>query len=141
MKTIKHITTLLLLLGTTLVAEAKTFTECPEAFCKAASGDTLKGNISGRLTFTTQHPSSNTQNSPYPISPILIGAFFEDINYAADGGLYAEMVQNRDFEYCALTMPLPKRGATKRRGARPARWKWRSTRLHPCTPTTVIMPA
>ena len=33
------------------------------------------------------------------ISPMLIGIFFEDINYAADGGLYAEMIQNRDFEY------------------------------------------
>lgn len=32
------------------------------------------------------------------ISPDLIGIFFEDINYAADGGLYAEMIQNRDFE-------------------------------------------
>jgi alpha-L-arabinofuranosidase len=34
-----------------------------------------------------------------PISDLLIGIFFEDINYAADGGLYAELVQNRDFEY------------------------------------------
>ncbi|WP_455673822.1 alpha-L-arabinofuranosidase C-terminal domain-containing protein [Phocaeicola sp.] len=34
-----------------------------------------------------------------PISEHLIGIFFEDINYAADGGLYAELVQNRDFEY------------------------------------------
>ena len=25
--------------------------------------------------------------------------FFEDINYAADGGLYAELIQNRSFEY------------------------------------------
>lgn len=33
------------------------------------------------------------------ISPVLFGLFFEDINYAADGGLYAEMVQNRSFEY------------------------------------------
>ncbi len=35
------------------------------------------------------------------ISDKLIGIFFEDISYAADGGLYAEMVQNRDFEYNA----------------------------------------
>lgn len=35
----------------------------------------------------------------YPISDKLIGVFFEDINYGADGGLYAELVQNRDFEY------------------------------------------
>ncbi len=34
-----------------------------------------------------------------PISDQLIGIFFEDISYAADGGLYAELVQNRDFEY------------------------------------------
>lgn len=33
------------------------------------------------------------------ISSMLTGVFFEDINYAADGGLYAELVQNRDFEY------------------------------------------
>jgi alpha-L-arabinofuranosidase len=37
--------------------------------------------------------------APLPISEHLIGIFFEDINYAADGGLYAELVQNRDFEY------------------------------------------
>lgn len=35
------------------------------------------------------------------ISPDLMGIFFEDISYAADGGLYAELVQNRDFEYTA----------------------------------------
>ena len=29
----------------------------------------------------------------------LFGIFFEDINHAADGGLYAELIQNRDFEY------------------------------------------
>lgn len=32
------------------------------------------------------------------ISPDLFGLFFEDINYSADGGLYAELVQNRSFE-------------------------------------------
>jgi alpha-L-arabinofuranosidase len=33
------------------------------------------------------------------ISNSLIGVFFEDINYAADGGLYAELIQNRGFEF------------------------------------------
>lgn len=33
------------------------------------------------------------------ISDNLIGIFFEDISSGADGGLYAELVQNRDFEY------------------------------------------
>lgn len=36
-----------------------------------------------------------------PISDHLFGVFFEDINYGADGGLYAELIQNRDFEYNA----------------------------------------
>ncbi len=33
------------------------------------------------------------------LSNVLYGLFFEDINYAADGGIYAELVQNRSFEY------------------------------------------
>jgi alpha-L-arabinofuranosidase len=33
------------------------------------------------------------------ISRDLVGVFFEDLNYAADGGLYAELIQNRSFEY------------------------------------------
>ena len=38
-------------------------------------------------------------NQEKAISDKLIGIFFEDISYAADGGLYAELIQNRDFEY------------------------------------------
>lgn len=34
-------------------------------------------------------------------SPQLFGIFFEDLNYAADGGLYPELIQNRSFEYSA----------------------------------------
>lgn len=37
-----------------------------------------------------------------PVSPIqktMYGIFFEDINYGADGGLYAEMVKNRSFDF------------------------------------------
>lgn len=33
------------------------------------------------------------------VSETLYGIFYEDINYAGDGGLYAEMVQNRSFEF------------------------------------------
>ncbi len=36
------------------------------------------------------------------ISDLLFGIFFEDINFAADGGLYAEKVVNRSFEYTPL---------------------------------------
>jgi alpha-L-arabinofuranosidase len=47
--------------------------------------------------------TSSAQIKPAPgskkISPDLFGLFFEDINYSADGGLYAELIQNRSFEY------------------------------------------
>lgn len=33
------------------------------------------------------------------VSPTMHGIFFEDINYGADGGLYAELLQNRSFEH------------------------------------------
>ena len=33
------------------------------------------------------------------MSDDLYGVFYEDINYAADGGLYAELVRNRSFEF------------------------------------------
>ncbi len=39
------------------------------------------------------------------ISSDLVGIFFEDLNYAADGGLYAELIQNRSFEYSATEQP------------------------------------
>ncbi|MCM1097766.1 MAG: alpha-L-arabinofuranosidase [Ruminococcus flavefaciens] len=38
-----------------------------------------------------------------PIQEGMIGLFFEDINYAADGGLYAEMLENRSFEFLKAT--------------------------------------
>ena len=42
------------------------------------------------------------------ISPTHYGIFYEDINHAADGGLYAELIRNRSFE--DDTMPGPRRG-------------------------------
>jgi alpha-N-arabinofuranosidase len=51
-----------------------------------------------------QPPNSDTVsvavNKPGgPVSPTLFGIFFEDINFAADGGLYPERVKNRSFEF------------------------------------------
>jgi alpha-N-arabinofuranosidase len=42
------------------------------------------------------------------INPAMWGVFFEDINFGADGGLYAELVKNRSFEF-----PDPLMGWTK----------------------------
>ncbi|HEY3284068.1 MAG TPA: alpha-L-arabinofuranosidase C-terminal domain-containing protein, partial [Armatimonadota bacterium] len=43
------------------------------------------------ITVDLAHPGG-------PVSPTLYGIFFEEINHAGDGGLYAEMVRNRSFE-------------------------------------------
>ena len=44
------------------------------------------------MTVLASKPGAQIQSTMY-------GIFFEDINYAADGGLYAEMVKNRSFEF------------------------------------------
>lgn len=58
--------------------------------------------LTGILIVSSVAPGSVTirvDNQPKAIGPDLFGIFFEDLNYAADGGLYAELVQNRSFEY------------------------------------------
>jgi len=56
------------------------------------------------ITQTTYSQSNNTifqstSKKGKAISSDLFGIFFEDLSYAADGGLYAELIQNRSFEY------------------------------------------
>ena len=46
--------------------------------------------------------SIDAANEIHAISELLYGIFFEDINFAADGGVYAEKVINRSFEYGEL---------------------------------------
>ncbi len=56
-------------------------------------GCLVSGGSAQTITLTVQADQAK------PISKDLFGIFFEDLNYAADGGLYAELVQNRSFEY------------------------------------------
>ena len=55
--------------------------------------------VSLMATAQTHVLEVNTKKLGAPIQPTMYGIFFEDINYAADGGLYAEMVKNRSFEF------------------------------------------
>ncbi len=51
-------------------------------------------------TVSAQHQMTvQTKKLGAPIQPTMYGIFFEDINFGADGGLYAEMVENRSFEF------------------------------------------
>lgn len=58
-----------------------------------SSENLLKDNLSLNATITIDARKGKK------ISDHLWGIFFEDLNYAADGGLYAELIQNRSFEY------------------------------------------
>jgi alpha-L-arabinofuranosidase len=60
------------------------------AACLAAPA--FAQNQPAQITVAADKPS-------HAINPLFHGVFFEDINYAADGGLYAELVQNRSFEH------------------------------------------
>ena len=44
------------------------------------------------FTVRTDHTVGN-------VSPTMWGIFFEDINLGADGGIYAELIKNRSFEF------------------------------------------
>ncbi len=54
--------------------------------------------MAATLGLSAQKPM-NAPTGGKAISDELIGIFFEDINSSADGGLYAELVQNGSFEY------------------------------------------
>lgn len=55
------------------------------------TGKKIEGTVKAQLAINA--------NKTKRISDKLVGIFFEDISRAADGGLYAEMLQNGDFEY------------------------------------------
>jgi alpha-L-arabinofuranosidase len=63
---------------------------CIAAGLVARAGQ-LQAAETARLTIHLDRPGAK-------ISPLLYGVFFEEINRSGDGGLYAEMLQNRCFE-------------------------------------------
>ena len=64
-----------------------------QAFLTLATGFlSLTATAQSVMTVTTDKLGATIQ-------PTMYGIFFEDINYAADGGLYGELVKNRSFEF------------------------------------------
>ena len=55
--------------------------------------------VAAGMTAQTHTLDVNTAKVGGPIPSTMYGIFFEDINYAADGGLYGELVKNRSFEF------------------------------------------
>ncbi|WP_035644294.1 alpha-L-arabinofuranosidase C-terminal domain-containing protein [Flavobacterium sp. ASV13] len=64
---------------------------------KIILGTLLFSGIYGHAQKTTLEV--DVTKSITKIKPTMFGLFFEDINFAADGGLYAEMIKNRSFEF------------------------------------------
>lgn len=56
----------------------------------------LAGNLTAQ---TTQVFNIKANQVKTPIQKTMWGIFFEDINFAADGGIYAELIKNRSFEF------------------------------------------
>ena len=57
-----------------------------------------------------------TKTTGVKINPAMWGLFFEDINFGADGGLYAELIKNRGFEFPEPLMGWQKVSPSKARG-------------------------
>lgn len=56
-------------------------------------------DVSAGMNARTNTFDIDTSKAGAPIPSTMYGIFFEDINYAADGGLYAELIKNRSFEF------------------------------------------
>lgn len=57
----------------------------------------FKGNVNKNINSHSIVVQANTIG--FKIQPTMFGIFFEDINFGADAGLYAELVKNRAFQY------------------------------------------
>ena len=67
-----------------------------------SSADAVRGEANSVTEYDTNADYTlgiDASDEIHDISELLYGIFFEDINFAADGGLYGEMVINRSFEY------------------------------------------
>jgi len=65
-------------------------------FCTLFGGMMIPYQATGQIQTSIQIQADNPL---FPVQPTMWGLFFEDINFAADGGIYAELVKNRSFEF------------------------------------------
>lgn len=127
-----------------------------KAFAAILSGImALTGGIFGGGEAEIERPEANTvtaydkdaadytlmidvEDEIHDISDLLFGIFFEDINFAADGGLYAEMVVNRSFEFTELAANDSLYGWSTVNGAK-AEVKTSRSRLNENNPNYLVL--
>lgn len=66
---------------------------------KAISLFLLNMGVAGLMAQSGNEFVVDVQKTGAPIQSTMYGIFFEDINFGADGGLYAELIKNRSFEF------------------------------------------
>ena len=74
--------------------------------CGSVPGDISRGEV-GKVSAYDSSAADYSLNidagsRKHDISDLLFGIFLEDINFAVDGGMYAEKVANRSFEFTSL---------------------------------------
>jgi alpha-L-arabinofuranosidase len=77
------------------------FTACGSSVEKDLNNEAMETIILTDNVETDNVIKVNVNEPGIRISPTLYGAFFEDINSAADGGIYAELIKNRSFEFAS----------------------------------------
>ena len=81
------------------------FKELKVMKCNLKMGVCILSLLLGEMTGTAQTFNAasdltvETNRKGAPIQSTMYGIFFEDINFGADGGLYAELIKNRSFEF------------------------------------------
>jgi len=64
-----------------------------------AVGCLLAGNVVAQTSSKSKIFTVNADQVYGEMAPTMYGIFFEDINLGADGGIYAELVKSRSFEF------------------------------------------
>lgn len=82
--------------------------------CKNKSEENKASEVDSSLK-ETRNMVLDLSDTGIKIQPTMYGVFFEDINFSADGGLYAELIKNRSFEF-----PDAKMGWKQPNSARPS---------------------
>lgn len=95
-------------------ASAPSATKMPVSPEEPQPAPTVYGNPGETAEYSRERSNHtldiDAEERLHEISDMLFGVFIEDINFAADGGLYAEMVQNRSFEFTEVAAGNEKHG-------------------------------
>ena len=83
------------------------------AFASGAPGSPVRAQVPA---ITVAQVTVDVAKPGAAIAPTMYGIFFEDINFAADGGLYPEKVKNRSFEFPEALMAWKKSASPEAKG-------------------------